>query len=88
MHKPETSKSITNKCLLILLAPFRPAGQPPARFRNGGNDNVNDLQSFIGRGISNLRSIGKSKKASDNGGRRTSDDLSPRAAAAADKLPA
>jgi hypothetical protein len=49
---------------------------------------VNDLQSFIGRGISNLRSIGKSKKGSDNGGRIASDDdLSPRAAAAADKLP-
>ena len=54
---------------------------------------MNDLQSFIGRGFSNLRNLksrGKSKKgmgSSSNGAEIGSDDMSPTAAAAADKLP-
>lgn len=48
---------------------------------------MNDLQSFIGRSFKSIKSLGKNKKGSDNGGLVTADDdLSP-GAAAADKLP-
>lgn len=69
------------------------AGQPPKRFRKGGNENVHDMQTFIGRGVSNLkvfRSRVWSKKDSGNGGNSISidelSDVSPTAAAAQDKV--
>jgi hypothetical protein len=62
------------------------AGQPPKRFRKDGDENVNDLQTFIGRGVSSLKSRVWSSKKSSGNGRTSLDDVSPTAAAAEDKV--
>jgi hypothetical protein len=70
-----------------------PAGRPPKRFRKNDDDNVNDLGAFIGRGFSSLKSLTSRNKSGKSSAKRPgsmdvgSDDMSPTAAAAADKLP-
>ena len=72
--------------LLVLLRGAAAAGQPPKRFRKDGDENVNDLQTILGRGVSSLKSrVWSTKKASVNG-RNSIDDMSPTAAAAEDKV--
>jgi hypothetical protein len=82
----QTVAALASPCYLVFCS-----GRPPKRFRKNEDDNVNDLSGFIGRGFSSLKSIASRTKSIK---RRTSndvgigsDDLSPTAAAAADKLP-
>jgi hypothetical protein len=80
----------------LLAPPSLPQGRPPKRFRKTDDDNVNDLSSFIGRRLSNLK--GLTSRVSRSLPRRTSLDgdvaspgLSPKASVdrpiTADKLP-
>lgn len=65
-------------------------GQPPKRFRQHADDNINDMETFFGRGTSKLRgwtSRARSKKSTDVGHVDVDEGVSPTAAAAEDKLP-
>jgi hypothetical protein len=55
-------------------------GQPPKRLRKDGGENVNDLQSIIGRSLKSFASKSWSKKSSDNGRKASIDKLSPNGA--------
>lgn len=93
---PESSEGLSccaRHCLAVcVLASF--AGRPPKRFRKSEDDNVNDLRSFINRGVSNIKSLrtrvsSKARRSLD-GGIVGSDDmqLSPKASVSAEeKLP-
>jgi hypothetical protein len=78
-----------NVLTLKISASVLPAGQPPKRFRKGGDENVHDMQSFIGRGVSNLKGLRSRVWSKKDTGRTSIDelsDVSATAAAAEDKV--